>query len=262
MSKLLVQLDDVIDLVDDDKKSELEDLRAVLAVPKLTDLKGASPQLLAKFLGHPNSAGQVVYIYQSGSLMDLRMAARFAKAVGDLKVGDHQYRAISEPLIYVDMLELLKRDCPLALLLAGLALFVVLLADFRSLSRVVIVVIPLASGLLVMAACMALVPIHLNLLNAVVLPSILGRGVDGGVHMYHALLEQGRGQLGLVMRTTGAAVAACTVTSMLGFAGLLVADHPGLRSIGLLALCGLAGCLFGAIVVLPSTVASWPRSMS
>ncbi len=260
MSKLALQIDDVIDLVDDRDKPTLEDLRADLAVPRLTGPGDLPSSLREKFLGQDQGPQQVVYIYQRGSLMDLKLAERFAAAVQDLRVDGTEYLAISEPLIFVDMLAVLRRDTPVALLLSGFALIAVLLIDFHSLRRVLIVCVPLVSGLALMTACMVLLPVRLNLLNAVVLPSILGLGVDGGVHIYHAFLEEGRGNLAKVLRSTGGAVAACALTSMLGFAGLLVADHPGLRSIGLLALCGLAGCLFGAVVVLPSLLASVPRS--
>ena len=94
-------------------------------------------------------------------------------------------------------------------------------------------------------------------MNAIVLPSMLGLSVDGGVHLYHRIQERGISELGAIMRGTGSAVAICTLTSLLGFAGMLLADHPGLRSIGLLALIGLLGGLFGALVILPALVVSF-----
>ena len=42
------------------------------------------------------------------------------------------------------------------------------------------------------------------------------------------------------------------LTTMVGFFGLKMATHPGLNSIGVLALIGLFASFFTAVVVLPS----------
>ena len=42
------------------------------------------------------------------------------------------------------------------------------------------------------------------------------------------------------------------LTTMVGFLGLRLATHPGLNSIGVLALIGLVTCFVAAVIVLPA----------
>ena len=111
---------------------------------------------------------------------------------------------------------------------------------------------PLVIGLVGMGGAMAAFGMQLNIFNLVVLPSIVGMGVDSGVHVYHRYRSEGPGSLPLVLRRTGLAVTMATFTTMVGYSGLLVASHPGLVSIGKLAIVGLVTALISAVVLFPA----------
>ena len=257
LARLGAKVDKLFEILDEEEQATFANVRKDLNAKRVTGIDELPGEIRRKFTGLPGTKGQVVYVYQSGSLLDLRMAQEFSRALDNLQVDGTRYQAISEPLIYVAMLRALTRETPRALLFAGASLMVLLLLDFRSIGLVCIVLVPLLSGLALMAGCMAVIPIRLNFLNVIVLPSILGLGVDGGVHMVHGIQERGTAAIGKTLRKTGSAVGACTLSSLLGFSGMLIADHPGLRSIGLLALVGLLGCLFGALVILPALAVSF-----
>ena len=44
------------------------------------------------------------------------------------------------------------------------------------------------------------------------------------------------------------------MTTMIGFFGLIMARHPGLNSIGRLAVIGLLTCFVAAVIVLPAVL--------
>jgi predicted RND superfamily exporter protein len=92
----------------------------------------------------------------------------------------------------------------------------------------------------------------LNFYNMVVLPTVLGMGADAGVHIVHRWKAEGRNSVRRVLTTTGEAVTMCTVTTMLGFSGMTASFHPGLRSMGWLAIIGLGSVLAAALVLLPA----------
>ena len=56
----------------------------------------------------------------------------------------------------------------------------------------------------------------------------------------------------LVLRTTGMALMATTLTTMVGFAGLVPAHHPSLYWIGIVSLLGLGSCFVSAVTILPA----------
>jgi hypothetical protein len=124
--------------------------------------------------------------------------------------------------------------------------------DLRRVRAVALTLVPLAVGVVWMLGAMGAFGIKLNILNAAVLPSVLGLGIDGGVHVFHRAADGGFRGLAQTTRETGSAVAVCTATSLIGFGSMLIANHPGLRSIGALAVAGLGACLVAAVVVLPA----------
>ncbi len=115
-----------------------------------------------------------------------------------------------------------------------------------------LVLVPLLVGIAWMGGAMYFVGMELNFFNVVVFPSLVGIGVDDGIHIYHRYREEGPGSLPFVVRRTGVAVCVTTVTTMIGYSGLVLASHPGLESIGLLAQIGLLATLLSAVVVLPA----------
>jgi predicted exporter len=55
-----------------------------------------------------------------------------------------------------------------------------------------------------------------------------------------------------VLRSTGEHVTVGSLTTMIGFAGLMLSFHPGLRSIGELAVVGIGSTLLAALFFLPA----------
>ncbi|HEX7625255.1 MAG TPA: RND transporter, partial [Anaeromyxobacteraceae bacterium] len=63
---------------------------------------------------------------------------------------------------------------------------------------------------------------------------------------------EGPDSLQRVLRETGGAVALCSLTTIIGYASLLVADNQALRGFGLLASLGEVACFTAALFALPA----------
>ena len=142
----------------------------------------------------------------------------------------------------------------LSMLFIGELLFIIvatIIYERKSIRTAAIVVSPVVGGIILMLGAMYLVDLKLNFYNMVVLPSIIGMGIDNGVHLYHRYLEEGRDSLKYVMRTTGAAVFMASITTMVGFSGMVIATHQGLNSMGDVAIIGILACLAMSVVGMP-----------
>jgi predicted RND superfamily exporter protein len=106
---------------------------------------------------------------------------------------------------------------------------------------------------------MYLFDVQLNFINAVVLPNLLAIAVDNSVHLFHRYEEEGPGSLGHVVRHTGFAAVAATLSNAAGYGALLVASHQGLRSIGQIALLGVVCTFLGTTVFFPALLALLER---
>ena len=131
--------------------------------------------------------------------------------------------------------------------------FIGAVLDFRNLRDMFLAMLPPVLGLAMMLGVLALLKMDLNPANLIVLPLILGIGVDDGVHVIHDFRRQ-RGSEYEPSANTINAIVLTSVTSIIGFGSLMIASHQGLYSVGLVLSVGVACCLFVSLVFLPSVL--------
>jgi len=134
----------------------------------------------------------------------------------------------------------------------GVALAVASLLDFRNVVLAVLALLPPVIGGGMLLGVMALAGIDFNPANMIVLPLILGIGVDYGVVLVHDFRDQ-KGEYAITGSTINSLLLTST-TTMAGFGSMLVAAHQGLVSLGLVLLIGMACTLFVALVPLAATL--------
>jgi uncharacterized protein len=143
---------------------------------------------------------------------------------------------------------------------ATLAVLIVLMLDFRSFRTSLFAMVPLSLGILQLLGLLGLLGIPLNAANMIVLPLIIGIGLDDGVHVVHDFRRQGK-QYALG-NATAAAIVLTSATTMLGFGSLMMAHHQGLRSLGQVLTIGVFCCMISSLVTLPALLAIYRRVSS
>ncbi len=234
------------------QKAQLDSLRDLLDVKKLS-VENLPENLLRKFETIDGSQAYFAQILPSVQLRDGKNAIAFAEDSHEIHTASGKvFYSSSSNIIFADMLRLMLRDSPRAISLTVVVVLLIVLADFRSLRSALLVIFPLACGTVWMCGSLYLQDLKLNFYNMVALPTIIGMGIDNGVHLYHRYREEGPGSMPVVIRSTGGAMFISMLTTMVGFFGLMMATHPGLNSIGRLALIGLLTCFVAAVLVLPA----------
>ena len=203
------------------------------------------------YKGLPDTPGYLMYIFNSVSMYQADLARQFADDIREIEVGGNTYYPATEALIFVDMLKLMKGEALIAILAVSSVTFLMLLVFFRSVKNALLVLSPTLAGLLILFGLAGLFDIHLSIFNMVILPTIIGIGVDNGIHIVHRCREE-HGSIMKVLFTTGSAAGVATLTTALGFAGMLTARMGGFQSLGLLAVLGLAACLLTTWTLLPA----------
>ena len=132
--------------------------------------------------------------------------------------------------------------------LAAIALMVFI--HFRSLSAVVLSLIPVAIGTLWLAGIMGFAGIPVNLANIMTLPLVIGIGVTNGIHILNRYAEEGTPDI--LSRSTGKAVLVSGLTAIAGFGSLILAKHQGIYSLGCMMATGIATCMIAALTFLPA----------
>jgi hopanoid biosynthesis associated RND transporter like protein HpnN len=140
-------------------------------------------------------------------------------------------------------------------LYALIAICLLVLWDFRSVRLAALALVPLGVGALWTVGVMWIFGLDFNLANLIILPLIVGIGISNGIHIIHRHLEDGSGEMSVIARSTGKGVVLSSLTTMVGFGALMVAQHQGIFSLGLLLTIGIGCNLLASLTVLPAILA-------
>ena len=103
---------------------------------------------------------------------------------------------------------------------------------------------------------------RLNFANFMVLPISFGISADYAVNVIKRYQTDRGGGLAAAISGTGGAVALCSLTTIIGYGALLVAQNQALYSFGVFAVAGELTCLFTAVISMPTALALASRSTS
>ena len=106
---------------------------------------------------------------------------------------------------------------------------------------------------------LALLKTDLNPANMIVLPLLLGIGVDCGIFIVHDFLAQAPGTYRISSSIINAILLTST-TTMVGFGTMIISSHYGLASLGLVLTVGVGNCLFISLVPLPALLTLLDRA--
>ncbi|MCH7623363.1 MAG: MMPL family transporter, partial [Nitrospinae bacterium] len=134
--------------------------------------------------------------------------------------------------------------------MAAIVIFVYL--TFKKFKTTLFIFLPVVVGSLWTIGIMDLVGVRFNLANLVILPLILGIGVVNGIHIIHRYREEPDKSIPVLSKSTGQAVILSSLTTMIGFGSMMVADHQGIFSLGLVLTIGVGSCLVASITILPA----------
>lgn len=133
-----------------------------------------------------------------------------------------------------------------ALAVIALILYVVV----RRLRDVVIILTPLCLAGVLTGAVMRLIGLDFNFANVIVLPLLLGIGVDSAIHLVHRFRADPKRNL--VQTSTVPAVLFSALTTMAGFGSLALSPHPGTASMGQLLLIGVVLTVACTMILIPA----------
>lgn len=169
--------------------------------------------------------------------------------------------ALGPPIQIHESSRLIVRAYIRAALLAITVILILLVLDYRSLADALAAMTPVTAGFVGMFGFMGATGTPLNFANIIVLPLIFGIGVDAGVHIVHRWRLEPAGRPAGLAGGTGRGVLLTLVTTTIGFAGLIGADHRGIRSLGVTMVAGLLITLVAAMTLLPAILRLRRRPM-
>ena len=215
-----------------------------------------SPILSRLTFQKSNQFTAIIYIHPTVDLWSygdtIQFKDRLIQNLSQAGVDPASFHLTGTNILTGELKRLILQNLKTSLGLASLCIVVILWIYYRNIRYLFFSVLPLFIGMSILMGLMALFQVDFNFLNIMVIPMIIGIGIDDGVHFtntfrhpnYHTPLR------GLFQ--TGRAVVLTSLTTIAGFGSIILSHYPGLRSMGIVAVIGIAGCLFGSIILMPA----------
>jgi predicted RND superfamily exporter protein len=154
--------------------------------------------------------------------------------------------------ISADIIAAIRRDGPLASAYAFLGVLLLVVLMFRISRNTLFIVGSLLVGVTWMLGITFALGVKINFINFIAFPITFGIGVDYAVNIMARYVQEGSRDIEGPIRSTGAAVGLCSLTTIIGYSSLLLAKNHGLFLFGLVAVLGELACLTTALVFLPA----------
>ena len=237
-----------------DDIEKLDELKHILRTQPFSyaDLPIEVRQLFGRQQQHEPEKGAIM-LFPAISLGDGNKVIELAEELRQVKQQSGERVAIAgESMILADILNLIFQEAPKILLISTISIFIILWFFLKRLIYAIIALVPAVFTILLTLGTMSLLGMELNYINMIMIPILLGIGVDSGVHMVNRAIDGNR--LNEIISETGMAIFGSIVTSGLGLGALLLTNHPGLNSLAYVAILGLSFNLLVSVLVLPSLI--------
>lgn len=156
------------------------------------------------------------------------------------------------PVQLYEYTNLLRRSYEEAARYSLAAIAILVLIHFRSLTSLVLCLIPVALGGLWLGGFMGYFNVPFNPANIMTLPLVIGIGVTNGIHILNRFAEEQHPSI--LARSTGKAVLVSGLTTIAGFGSLILGEHRGIQSLGYVMSVGLATCMIVGLTFLPAVL--------
>jgi len=167
--------------------------------------------------------------------------------------------ATGEPIMVYESLTIMRDAYLKAFAYAFLGIAVILLINFKSVRFAAMGALPLGVGLLFMVGGMRLAGVSFNSANIIVLPLILGVGIDSAIYIINRYRQGNETPAQVATRSAGIGVFLNALTILFSFGALMVAHHQGVFSIGAVMSLGMAASVAVFLAFLPALLSLWGK---
>jgi predicted RND superfamily exporter protein len=201
----------------------------------------------------------VTYVAPLKDLWTAADTATFKKMITekltDGGIAESDYILTGANLLSAALKDIILSNLRSSLLFAVLSIGAVLIIYYRSVTLLLLSLSPLMAGLAIIAGIMVLAGIDFNFFNILILPMIVGIGIDDGVHLTNTFRRVTTHNAVREIARTGRAVILTSLTTLAGFGSLALSHYPGLKSMGYVAVIGISACLAASLVIMPAVFA-------
>jgi predicted RND superfamily exporter protein len=160
-------------------------------------------------------------------------------------------------VVFGAMLRSILHDGPIATMASLLAVLLIVVLTIRPMRAALMALATLMVGVIVMVGAAGWLGVRVTFLNFIALPITFGIGAEYALNVVTRYREER--DVVKAVTSTGAAVALCSWTTIVGYGSLLAARNKALQGFGSMAILGEVACLTAAIIGLPAVLQRFKR---
>lgn len=183
-------------------------------------------------------------IFPSQSLLEMRQMRAFASAVLQVSPG-----ATDDPVTLPYSGDAVARAFIQATLTAALLIGFLVLLMTRKIVDSALVAVPILAAAILALAIMAAIGLSFNFANIIVVPLLIGLGVDSAIHLIHRFRTSDGADA--VDTSTSRGIFFSTLTTIVSFGTLMISGHRGTASLGIFLVLGTALVMVSTLLLLP-----------
>lgn len=191
----------------------------------------------------------IIRVYPRDDVWDPPAMGRFVHEIRTVSPD-----AVGDPVTLYVFTQAFRDACVKAALYAVLFIFLFAVAIFRNLKISFLVLIPFLLGTVWTMGLMYALEINFNLANTLFLPLIVGASVEYGVVILLRWKQTGNNGGIILPQSTAFGILLAGLTTIAGFASLMISSHQGIFSLGLLATIGSLAVTAAALLYLPAVL--------
>jgi hydrophobe/amphiphile efflux-3 (HAE3) family protein len=144
---------------------------------------------------------------------------------------------------------------PIAIILVSIVLFIF----HRTVKGIIIAFIPPAFALALTFGILGMIQPQLTIISVAIVALLIGLGVDYSIHLMNRLVEENNiddnvSRIEKILRSTGKAVLLSTITTIIGFASLMISSMSPIVTFGFGCAIGIFFCFISAVILVPCLV--------
>jgi hypothetical protein len=218
------------------------------------DAHDLPPLLARRFTENDGRVGTILYVKPKNDVVfaDAHNHLRLSATTDNVRLPSGiTVMTASRSTIFAEMLRSMRRDGPLASLVALALVLVTVRAASRGMRQFAVVVVSLLMSVTWLLGFAAWFDFRVNYVNFIALPITLGIGCEYPFNLADRTRLLGWDAPMAVRRSAGA-VMLCSFTTITGYGSLILSDFQALASFGELAVVGEVACIFSAVFVVPA----------
>ncbi len=190
-----------------------------------------------------------IQVFPRTTLMDTELLEEFIASVREIDP-----RVVGVAVNMIRFGRAIEASFQTALITAVVAISILLLLLWRNLFDTLLVLVPLLLSATLTVAWVSVVGLAFNYANVIVIPLLLGIGVDSGIHLVHRSKNLISGDEDLLGTTTARAVFYSALTTTVSFGSLAFSSHRGMQGMGIVLSMGMLLTVVCNLIVLPALI--------